>query len=106
MAKLAGKNKKWGRCHVPGHGQCSVVAEIRHPVARRTERLAHLQRELETSVEQCTCCGKMSRTIQKRRRNTAYYHDALNYTEVCISCFIEEEIYWAEQWAEYYGGLL
>lgn len=52
MSKLAGKNQKWGRCRVPCHQHCSVVDEIRHPVARSVERHAHLKQELELGMEE------------------------------------------------------
>jgi hypothetical protein len=39
MSKLAGKNLKFCRCPVEGHGQdCGLAGEMRQPVARTTEK--------------------------------------------------------------------
>lgn len=45
MSKLAGKNQKWGRCHVPGHSDCGLTTEIRHPVSRSTEKSLNMSFE-------------------------------------------------------------
>lgn len=54
MAKLKGKNKKWGRCDTHGQG-CSVSQDIQAtPVNRKTEKHLSLKREWnesETDIE-------------------------------------------------------
>lgn len=51
MNKLSGHNLKWGRCHVPGHANCGVIDEIRHPVARTTDKSKHIKEELKALEE-------------------------------------------------------
>lgn len=46
-------------------------------------------------------CGKPA---QKRRQNTNYVDDELNWVVACDPCFDEIEAYWAERWADYYAG--
>jgi len=48
----------------------------------------------------CGECGKMKDTVEKRKQNTAYEDDKLNYIECCKECFDNREAMWVEMWAE------
>ena len=41
---------------------------------------------------------------KRRRRNTAYEKDEMNFTFQCQRCFDSEAEYWKERWDEYYGS--
>jgi len=41
-----------------------------------------------------------------RRQNTQYVDDKSNWICSCKSCFVENEKYWAEQWNDFYSGVL
>lgn len=59
------------------------------------------------SVRKCPCCGcwVAASDIQRRRMNTMYYDEEMNWTTSCTPCFEEIEAYWAERWRDYYAGL-
>ena len=52
----------------------------------------------------CQHCKKEG--AEKRRQNTAYVDDKLNFATLCDDCQEEANKYWAEQWAEYYKGCM
>jgi len=57
---------------------------------------------LEESV--CPCCNQQAFDVRKRRRNTAYLDELLNWIICCGECFERDNEYYAERWAEYYGS--
>ena len=56
--------------------------------------------------KQCEKCGEFSWKVKRRRQNTAYVDDEMNYVTVCPQCFEEIEEIWKERWAEYYSECL
>jgi len=42
----------------------------------------------------------------RRRQNTAYPNDEMNFAILCAECQAENDEHWAEMWAEYYRGCL
>ena len=54
----------------------------------------------------CRCCRQWFVYPKKRRTNTAYVEDDLNYCYLCKGCYILEEEYWAERWKDYYDDIL
>lgn len=54
----------------------------------------------------CEDCRHWFVYPRTRRRNTQYHNDEDNYVRNCKVCFDRQEEYWADMWAEYYGGLL
>lgn len=51
----------------------------------------------------CESCNKWFVYPKKRRMNTMYAEDRLNYTTCCLECFTDVEEYWAERWRDYYN---
>ena len=43
---------------------------------------------------------------KRRRQNTAYVDDELNYVFACDKCFEEIQEYWKERWSEYWSMVL
>lgn len=58
--------------------------------------------EFERAV--CERCKENGAT--RRRQNTQYCDDKLNFATLCPPCQEQEDEYWEERWAEYYSGLL
>lgn len=55
----------------------------------------------------CPMCGRwFCFDIKRRRQNTAYEDDELNYVTVCSDCFEEIEEHWAELWEWYWSTRL
>lgn len=54
----------------------------------------------------CPHCAMLRDDATRRQQDTAYEDDEKNFVECCEDCIIEINAYWAERWAEYYGGLL
>lgn len=102
MSKLAGKNQKWGRCHVPGHSKCSVVNEIRHPLARTTDKINHFKLE-GVGLSLCPQCDQMARDVTTRRLNTKYVKDELNFYRSCRQCYVERVAFYQDMWNDTYG---
>lgn len=71
-------------------------------------------------VYRCERCGLIASSVTRAARRTAYVYpnsqsapgaaegDAQdpNYANLCAPCWVEDNAYWEERWAEYYGGLL
>jgi len=59
----------------------------------------------------CQCCKaqgakfprNISFTVKKRRTNSAYADDELNYATCCVSCMMEICEYYQELWDSYYS---
>lgn len=51
----------------------------------------------------CPVCEKKADDIAKRRRNTAYQDDRLNWMISCLACFVRDTEIMDEMWAEYYS---
>ena len=47
-----------------------------------------------------------SKNATRRRQNTQYADDSLNWVILCDECQKVNEAYWAERWAEYYSDKL
>ena len=60
--------------------------------------------ELEDEKLECTSCGNMKAT--KNRRGTAYEDDERNWVVLCPRCQEMDDEYWREQWEEYYNSVL
>ena len=55
----------------------------------------------------CPQCGRWFRyTRKKRRRNTAYCEDELNWLYSCRECYEYDCDYFEELWKDYYSGIL
>lgn len=52
----------------------------------------------------CDHCGCNPAT--RRRQNTAYVDDELNWAVLCSLCQVEVDEYWKEQWDEYYANCM
>jgi len=59
---------------------------------------------VETKVFICPICGRKDAEIY--HRNTAYHDYWRNVAVACEYCQREEYEYYADLWADYYGGLL
>jgi hypothetical protein len=55
--------------------------------------------------EYCQECHDESK-IQRRRLNTAYYEDELNYMTSCEEVYKEAIEYYRELWSDYYSRIL
>jgi C4-type Zn-finger protein len=53
-------------------------------------------------LRHCPLCGRYRDDVAKRRLNTAYHKDALNWTISCEDCFHDAWEYYQEQWETYY----
>lgn len=51
-------------------------------------------------------CGRFFVYPKRRRLNTAYVDEELNYMTSCLDCYREIVEYYKERWADYYHGLL
>jgi hypothetical protein len=51
----------------------------------------------------CEHCKKEG--AKKRRQNTAYLKDELNWAVLCDKCQEEANEYWQERWNEYYNSV-
>lgn len=54
----------------------------------------------------CPCCEGWPLRVTRRRQNTMYVDDSLNWFTGCSRCHKRNDEYWREHWADYYGGLL
>lgn len=54
----------------------------------------------------CGYQGACMNEGKRRRQNTHYVDDELNYVISCDSCFEEIENDWENMWADYYSGCL
>ena len=52
----------------------------------------------------CQCC-EVEGAI-RRRQNTAYADDELNFAVLCDECQKETHEYWQERWEEYYSNCM
>lgn len=57
------------------------------------------------SIDSCPICGEQT-DIRKRRLNTNYHEEELNWMVSCVECFKEVVAQYADMWAEYYNGRL
>ncbi|MOA31764.1 hypothetical protein D3C78_1529390 [compost metagenome] len=48
----------------------------------------------------CARCKQEKESTKKRRTNTAYVEDELNFVTECDECFEETESYWEQMWKE------
>lgn len=58
---------------------------------------------LTVRAKYCSICGAPA---ERRRQNTAYADDSLNWVVQCDECFAETQAYWEERWAEYHADCL
>ena len=49
-------------------------------------------------------CGYCFKIGKRRRQNTKYAEDEMNYVFCCKNCFEQIEACWAEQWDDYYSS--
>lgn len=55
----------------------------------------------------CPVCGRWFRfDIKRRRQNTQYEDEDLNFVTTCEDCFEEIQSYWDELWDWYYSTRL
>ena len=54
----------------------------------------------------CQGCGKESIDVKRRRQNTLYVDNEMNYVNLCKDCQQENDEYWTERWNDYYNGCL
>lgn len=52
----------------------------------------------------CPTCKLFKRSVKRRRMDTAYVDEESNFCCECADCFEITQEYWAERWADYYGG--
>ena len=43
---------------------------------------------------------------KRRRQNTAYFNDELNWTFLCDECMKQNNEYWNEVWSEYWSQVI
>lgn len=59
------------------------------------------------SDELCGCGSGLPKSKERRHRNTSYTHEESNWHPPCCDeCFSEDWNGYAEQWADYYAGLM
>ena len=54
----------------------------------------------------CVCCDRYFKYPKRRRINTAYEDDSMNYTRQCKECYDATIAYYEEMWADYYASRL
>lgn len=54
--------------------------------------------------EPCQNCGSMP--VYRRRQNTAYVNDELNFAIFCEECHVINDEYWVDMWADHNQGRL
>jgi len=54
----------------------------------------------------CEFCGDELPDVERRRRNTAYADDEMNFITTCLKCFETDCEYWKYRWDEYYGNMM
>lgn len=54
----------------------------------------------------CEMCNHWFVYPKRRRMNTRYEDDKLNYCKVCACCYEQIDVYWEERWDEYNSGRL
>lgn len=52
----------------------------------------------------CDFCG--AEGAERYRQNTQYCEDERNFVTACPECRLENDRYWGDMWADYYGGCL
>ena len=52
----------------------------------------------------CDCCNRWFVYPKRRRTNTTYVEEELNYITCCLDCHKEAEEYWKERWDDYYNS--
>ena len=65
-----------------------------------------IKKIIEKIFGKCGRCESWFVYPKKRRTNTAYENDALNFTVECKMCYEHTEAYWEEMWKDYYNKLL
>lgn len=65
---------------------------------------------IETAItfirgSRCPMCGRRKRSVELRRRNTAYSNDAENFHTCCEECHDDSCQFWSEMWQEYYDTI-
>lgn len=48
--------------------------------------------------------GPCDRPAKRRRQDTAYVDDEMNWVVMCDECAKHNEEHWKSMWAEYYAG--
>ena len=59
-----------------------------------------------TQNNRCPCCERDMPDVERRRRNTAYVDDELNYLVSCGECHARDLEYYQELWDDYWRGRL
>jgi hypothetical protein len=54
----------------------------------------------------CPGCGRYVDDVAKRRLNTAYHKDSMNWVTSCEDCFREVWEYYRELWGTYYDMIM
>lgn len=54
----------------------------------------------------CPGCGRMSRSVERRRLNTQYVDDDSNYLTSCCDCYDDMYEHYRDLWQSYYGDSL
>ncbi len=52
--------------------------------------------------QRCPYCQRWRWSVMRRRQNTAYVDDELNYAKCCRECFERTQEHWADMWSDYY----
>ena len=81
------------------------MAETNEETFRRMYGNRAIRRALQsyTPLLICPHCEQCRRDVMRRRQNTAYFNEALNWVVCCGECFEEVEANWAERWEEVYA---
>jgi len=69
-------------------------------IAELIEEAAALLKE----TKKCQFCGDNG--AERRRQNTTYENDELNWMVLCNRCQKEEDEYWRERWDDYYKNCM
>ena len=54
----------------------------------------------------CPACGKWFLSVETYRQNTEYVEEARNFFTGCRECREENDMFWAEMWAQYYSSVM
>ena len=61
---------------------------------------------MDKSIEHEELCQRCNKPGKRRRQNTAYVNDDLNFKVLCEECQEEADEYWKAEWKAYYDTVM
>lgn len=61
---------------------------------------------MTSELIKCPCCETETNDVERRRLNTNYYNDDLNFLTSCQQCYEDTLAYYAERWQDYYANCM